>query len=295
MKLDRQDIQTLCDLAVSAAKSAGEFISSRSADSLVVNRKIGGDSEASQVVTEVDRQAQEIILKTLEPTLKKYDLGLLTEESEDNHSRFDKDYFWCIDPLDGTLPFIESSPGYSVSIGLVSKQGNAQIGVVFDPVTETLYKSISNRGTYVNGISAKLHNHSVKPKLTMFSDRSFLDHPQFEKIQEGISKIADNLGYSEVELIKHGGGALNACWIIDHSPAVYFKFPKPSAGGGSLWDYAASACILKEAGGHVSNIFGKMLNLNRLDSTFMNKSGILYASDLKLAHAIISLHKALSQ
>ena len=50
-----------------------------------------------------------------------YDLALLTEESEDDRSCFEKDYFWCIDPLDGTLPFTRNEAGYSVSIGLVAE------------------------------------------------------------------------------------------------------------------------------------------------------------------------------
>ena len=54
---------------------------------------------------------------------QKYDFGILTEETPDNGSRLVKDYFWCVDPLDGTLPFTEGTPGYSVSIALVSKSG----------------------------------------------------------------------------------------------------------------------------------------------------------------------------
>jgi len=290
MKFDKHDILQLCELAVEAAKKAGKFISKQSIDSLIVEKKTGGDSEASQVVTEVDRKAEEMILKVLEPSLNKYRLGLLTEESEDDNSRFEHDYFWCIDPLDGTLPFIESSPGYSVSIGLVSQNGKSILGIVYDPLARKLYKAIAGNGAYLNGISTKIRQEFEQSRLTLLADRSFTKLVNYEQIVESVRTIAQNQGYRELDLITHGGGALNACWILEHAPAVYFKFPKATPGGGSLWDYAASACIIKEAGGYVSDIYGKALDLNRADSSFMNHKGILYASHPSLARAIIALH-----
>ena len=294
MILEKHDLESLCDLAEGAAKNAGAYISEQANSSLIVERKKGGDSEASQVVTAVDRQAQEIILDSLESTFNKYNFGLLTEESEDDNSRFSKDHFWCIDPLDGTLPFIESSPGYSVSIALVSQKGQSLLGVVFDPVTKKLYKAAVNEGAFINNLRINLRSNPEKQRLTMFSDRSFLNHPQFDQIMEGIEEISNRLGYKESHLIKHGGGALNACWILEQESAVYFKFPKAVAGGGSIWDYAASTCIISQAGGSVSDINGNQLDLNRNDSTFMNHGGILYASDAVLAKAIMELYQNLS-
>jgi myo-inositol-1(or 4)-monophosphatase len=113
---------------------------------LTLNTKNGGASLAAQVVTEVDHLSQDIILKTLHPSCLIYDLALLSEESPDDNQRLQKDYFWCIDPLDGTLPFIESVPGYSVSIALVSREGQSMLGVVYDPVTQTLYHAIQGQG-----------------------------------------------------------------------------------------------------------------------------------------------------
>ena len=85
---------------------------------------------------------------------------------------------------------------------------------------------------------------------------------------------------------------MNAIWVLRNSPACYFKFPKREDGGGSLWDYAASACLFKEADAHVSDIYGENLDLNRVDSSFMNHHGILYVSDKSLAkdlEALLSL------
>ena len=76
---------------------------------------------------------------------------------------------------------------------------------------------------------------------------------------------------------------MNACWVLERPAACHFKFAKPQAGGGSLWDYAATACLFQEAGAAVSDVYGDPLDLNRADSTFMNHRGAVYASDAELA------------
>lgn len=82
---------------------------------------------------------------------------------------------------------------------------------------------------------------------------------------------------------------MNACWVLEKSPACYFKFPKPEDGGGCLWDYAATACLFNESGAVVSDIQGQSLDLNRPDSSFMNHRGVLYASTPAMAKEIMYL------
>ena len=110
----------------------------------------GGNTLASQVVTEVDLDSQRLILGLLEESMVGFSLGLLAEESDDNSSRFETEAFWCIDPLDGTLPFIEGAPDYSVSIALVSREGEPLVGVVRDPVEEVTYHAYRQGGTFMN-------------------------------------------------------------------------------------------------------------------------------------------------
>ena len=75
---------------------------------------------------------------------------------------------------------------------------------------------------------------------------------------------------------------MNAIWALENPPACYFKFPKPS-GGGSLWDYAATACIYQEAGAVAVDFQGNPFDLNRPDSTFMNHHGVIFATNHKIA------------
>lgn len=275
-----------------AAQQAGALISSYTNRSVTVQHKASGSSLASQVLTEVDELSQKIILNTLHPTLVQFNLGLLAEESEDNRSRFEKDYFWCIDPLDGTLSFIKQTPGYSVSIALVSRAGEPVIGVIYDPVRRTIYDATQHQGARRNGKSWRPS--ATDKSLSMIADRSFPDSPHYHEVRAGLKCIAAQAGWPGVETVMHGGAAMNACWVLENAPACYFKFPKPQNGGGSLWDFAAAACIFNESGAVATDIFGQPLDLNRADSTFMNHRGTLFASDQALAQQIIDLYRAVT-
>ncbi len=57
-----------------------------------------------------------------------------------------------------------------------------------------------------------------------------------------------------------------------------FKFPKKESGGGSIWDFAATACIYQELVLPATNFEGGRLDLNRKEGTFMNQEGVFYAN-----------------
>ena len=253
MTLQMTDLAYLAQRAIDAAQAAGQMIKSAVGRAIRVEAKTTGTSRAAQVVTEIDRQSQEIILASLLPLCREYDLGLLTEESPDDGSRFEKDFFWAIDPLDGTLPFTETRPGYAVSIALVARDGVPCLGVVYDPLAHTVYHAIKNGGAFRNGEAWALP-------------------PQ---------------GDAAFQEIDRGGAVMNACWVLEEAPAYFYKKIKPTDGCGCIWDYAATACLFTECGAWVSDAAGKALEFNRRDSLFMNRTGVLFASHAQVAETLL--------
>jgi fructose-1,6-bisphosphatase/inositol monophosphatase family enzyme len=281
MILSSEDLQSLAILACKAAKSAGEFIADFPRELIEARiKEEGGSSPASQIVTEADLGSQEIILDIIEPSCIEFDLALLTEEHPDDSSRFEKEYFWCIDPLDGTQLFAEDRPGYAVCISLVSREGNALIGVIYDPIEDRLYHAISSQGAFLNGEALRI-SQETNPRLTFNCDRSFFSYPKYEHITSDMKALAE-----DVQFRQRGGAAMNAIDLIHSAPAVYFKYPVNGDRGGSLWDYAASSCILAAAGGYAADFHGNPLDLNRKDSRFMGHQGIFFASDPALARIV---------
>lgn len=291
MKLLAEDLAYLCQLAEEAAQHAGALINSFKNTDFKTSRKEGGNTQASQIVTEVDYRCESLILEHLKDSVGRYDLAMLTEEKEDDKQRLSKDYFWCVDPMDGTLAFTESQPGYAVSIALVSQQGIPIIGVVYDPVKHTLYSAIKDQGACRNGVPWLLSKYAKQTTFTLPCDRSLVERNEFETIRQNIHDWANKNGFKNIQEIHHGGAVMNACWALESAPACYFKLPKPENGGGSFWDFAATACIYQEMGLPVCDFNGQALALNKTDSTFMNQTGVIFSTDKNMLDLILSLRQ----
>lgn len=270
------DLEYLTNIAIKAAQDAGKVIQKHINDDILFENKIGGSSYASQVVTAVDKECESIILSHLIPTCDDFDLALLTEETEDDKSRFQKDYFWCIDPIDGTLNFINKEPGFSVSIALVAKDGTPQIGVVYDPITDTLYHATKGKGAFKNGSLWEIQN--VNNYLTYVTDKTLKDTPRLQEMLNLIQKHVQDLSLQGFEEMSGGASVMNAIRVLELGPACLIKFPKKERGGGSVWDFAGTACIYQELGLRATNFEGGRLDLNRKDGTFMNHEGVFYAN-----------------
>ena len=113
------------------------------------------------------------------------------------------------------------------------------------------------------------------------------------RAREFVEELAFREGFDGLKILDHAGSVLNACWVTQNQPAVYFKFPKPTQGGGSVWDFAATACLFNEWGQPPTDIHGEPLNLNPEGSTFMNERAVVYASSPELRKAIHEFYRDL--
>lgn len=285
MKLNQSQLKELMEIACEAAKKAGQIISNFTDSKLDVIAKNSGSSLSSQVVTEVDFKSQQVILELIEPTLEKYGLALLSEEKEDDCSRFQKDYFWAIDPLDGTLPFIQKKNGFAVSIALISKAGIPIIGAVFDPTTSTLFSAIKGRGALKNSIKLQIPD-NTKCKYHLIVDQARMKGKDLPKILDiiNIKLTQKNIQFSK--MFSHAGAVMNVCWAMENAQSCYFKLPQKKESGGCIWDYGAVACIFTEAGGIACDCSGNPLILNSTDTVFMHQKGILFATSNELIQLI---------
>ena len=279
-------LEHLTNLATQAALKAGKYIAESSQQEIAVMYKAGGDSLASQVVTEVDGKAQEIILQILKPSFADHDIALLAEETDDDGSRLKKEYFWCIDPLDGTLPFTIGKPGYAVSIALIRRDGIPVLGVIYDPVTQRLFSAALGKGVYIND---KLWTSPIPTDsdcLNICFDCSFEMDSQRTEITQQMEAFVKEQGFARANIVVGGGAVLNACYVLGHPPAIYFKPPKEKLGGGSLWDFGATTCLFNEAGAHARDFSGNALKLNEPGSTFMDHCGVCFSTSSDLAMAL---------
>jgi len=270
------DFNQLKDVAIKAALSAGKIIQQHMHEDIAVEQKDAGSSYASSVVTAVDKACELAILSHLLPTCEGYDIALLSEETEDDERRFEKDYFWCIDPMDGTLAFIEKRPGFCVSIALVAKDGTPHIGVVFDPSTDTLYYAVKGNGAYRNETLLEITNKNKH--FTYVTDRKLKDTPNLHIIEKLLQEKVTQLNLNGIQEIDGAGSVLNAIKVLENGPACMLKLPKKEKGGGSIWDFAATTCIYNELGLPATNFNGGRLDLNQKNHTYMHEEGVFFGN-----------------
>jgi fructose-1,6-bisphosphatase/inositol monophosphatase family enzyme len=274
-----QDIQhDLIFSSQSAAQSAGHLIMEYWKKDIQVDFK-QASTLSSQVVTEVDIKSQKKIISMLEPFTKKYQLGILAEEDDQDQSRFHHSFFWAIDPLDGTLAFSEGKSGFAVSIALVSQSGQSVLGVVFDPVNENLYHAFKGKGAFLNKLE-KINTQSTNSNidhLNFYADLSIRQADNFQALQKNF------------QLYFCGGSVMNIMNVMQDLHGVYFKYPKKELGGCAIWDLAAASLILQEAGGSITSFTGKELNYNRKHSLYFNAEGLMVSHGLGIGQKLKSI------
>lgn len=302
--MNQAQLAELFEIAKQVAQSAGEIIDSYRTIDVPSAKKGDTGSLAADIVTAVDLEVQEHIEQVLKPVNQQYDLAFLGEERTDDRARFDKAYFWAVDPIDGTLCFCHKEAGYSVSIALVSRAGEAVIGVVYDPLNKQCYAAAKGLGATINekkiiansAGSAEIESPPKQPHQTQDSnrqpkrvrcylDRSYLEDPRYQPIIESLRQCVAANTDRQLDVCIGGGAALTACWTACEAPALYFKLPKPC--GGSIWDYAATTCFFQVLGLTASDLFGEPLALNRQASTYLNHKGVLFSTDAYLTDHMI--------
>ena len=303
MHLSIQQLNQLSDIALNTVLLAGHYIETVDKSRLNTQLKDSGSTLSSQVVTEVDLKSQAIIIEQLQSSCEQYDIALLSEENcadvpINEHTRFSKDYFWCIDPLDGTLPFVEGRTGYAVSIALVTKNGTPIISAIYLPATSTSYQtkidSQNNATVYKNGQMLSSISNAQQNVLTVYCDQSFIGHAHYKPLIDKLTELLEQFNLQSINVISGSGAVVNALSVIETPFAIYIKLPKQQPGGGALWDFSGTACIAQALNGWVSDAEGLRLDLNQTDSYYMNKRGVIFSSHNTLAIKVIEQCKGLS-
>lgn len=193
-------------------------------------------------VTEVDRESETIIIdKVLEHFP---DHHIMSEETANDGLQ--RGISWIIDPLDGTTNFIHGFPFVAISIA-VCEDEQPVLGMVLDPVHQELFFAKRGGGAHLNG--RRIHtgrpldlNEALVatgfPHRTRFLLGSYLD--TFRSIFQAVSGIR-RAGAAALDLAYLAAGRIDGFWEA----------------GLKAWDIAAGSLLVTEAGGHVSDFWGK--------------------------------------
>ncbi|TSD02986.1 MAG: inositol monophosphatase [Parcubacteria group bacterium Athens0714_16] len=214
-------------------------------------------------VTEADFSSEKFICEELR---KNFDYPILSEETVNDKNRLQSEFVWIVDPLDGTKDFISGSGEFTVVIGLSRKQ-TPFLGAVYRPTTKELYFAETGNGAYLQ----KYNNEPIRlsvSNVNIFTESKIVSshfNDEFEKVIEQINPKSKT---------RVGSVALKACLIAEGKFDAYFYFGSRM----SEWDTCASEVIVKEAGGNISDLFGKQRLYNQSDT--VRRNGVIISNGL---------------
>ena len=166
--------------------------------------------------------------------------------------RKDWEYYWLIDPIDGTKEFVNKGSDYTINIALC-KGLQPIFSVVYVPARNELFHAALKEGSYKNNklIFAKKN---ISAKISVVSSKSHLN-VETNKYIEQLRKL-----YA-VELVQFGS-SLKICKIAEGKADIYPRF-----GPTMEWDTCAADLILREAGGFIFDSNHELLKYNKKDLT----------------------------
>lgn len=225
--------EDLLDIAKEAALEAGkEILKIYESGDFSIEAK-SDDSP----LTKADRAAHKTIVSFLEKT----SLPILSEEGREIpfEERSTWEYFWMVDPLDGTKEFIKKNGEFTVNIALIHK-GEPVLGVVYPPAIGDLYWAIKGQGAFCNQNEKLVKLNTTKSSLEVsglkvIASRSHMSN----ETKEFMDKLKDP------EIVSKGS-SLKFLLVSSGEADVYPRF-----GPTMEWDTAAAQIIVSEAGGRV--------------------------------------------
>lgn len=207
-------------------------------------------------LTEADLVSDRII----EDNLKKLypDIPILSEENESipYNIRKNWEYFWLIDPLDGTKEFVKKNGEFTVNIALIYKNIPV-LGIVYAPVLNLLYYAQKDRGAFKQEKNKKprrlpIYNRVHNDILKAIVSKSHYN----QETKEFIDNLKNQ--YKKIEFVSIGS-SLKFCFIAEGKADIY-----PRLALTMEWDTAAGQVIIEQSGGRIVNFNNKIpLNYNK--------------------------------
>jgi myo-inositol-1(or 4)-monophosphatase len=232
----------MMNIAIRAARAAGNVIIRHidRVQDLPVSEKSRND-----FVTEVDRQAETVIIDTLLKTFPGH--AILAEESG---KQGNNEYLWIIDPLDGTTNFLHGFPQFAVSIALQYK-GRLHQAIVYDPLRQELFTSSRGDGAYLNDRRIRVSKRTHLDGALLGTGFPFGDSADIDRFLDTCRLLLP-----ETAGIRRAGAAtLDLAYVACGRLDGFWEF------GLQPWDIAAGALLIEEAGGMISNIKSDSLDL----------------------------------
>ena len=235
---DTGDLQEYLNVAREAAYKGGAVLRKHWRKLKEVSVK--GESD---LVTVADKESEEQVLGVIKSHFP--DHGIIAEESGAHCAGEGCAFLWAVDPLDGTTNYAHSYPEFAVSIALL-KDGEPIVGIVYEPIFEHLFHAVLGGGAFLNDKPIAVSKVDRLKEALLISGYFMSDPDATANVAE-MSRLDDishgvrKTGAAAVNLVDLANGSVDGFWYR----------------GLKIWDVAAGALIVREAGGTVTSFKGE--------------------------------------
>jgi myo-inositol-1(or 4)-monophosphatase len=204
----------------------------------------------SDLVTEADFASQEVVRKIVLGAFS--DHGFIGEEDHPSGGNItgNGEYRWILDPLDGTTNFVHGVPHFCVSLAL-ERQGSVLVGAVYDPMAGECYLAEAGKGSRLNG--APIFTSTI---IDLSQSLAAVGLPCVVGPESPDLRLFNEALKACQAVRRTGSAALNLCYVAAGRFDVAWNYST------KIWDVAAGALIIQEAGGTIESPYGGDFNVH---------------------------------
>lgn len=256
--------QEICAAIMQAERQAAELV--MHAHSILAESKTG----RRDVVTEYDKRVQERLTALLRKAAPK--ARFFCEELNEQ-DRLDAEQLFIIDPIDGTMNFVRGFHHSCLSVAYMEK-GRLRAAAVYNPYMDEMFSAIAGQGAYCNGKAIHVDDAPLSDSIVCFGTA-----PYNAALCAKTFALAETVFRASLDLRREGSAELDLCSVAAGRAGLYFELSV------SLWDYAAGALIVKEAGGLCCRTEGSPLPFDGTKTDIAAGSPQALADFLRLTEA----------
>ena len=228
----------MLDIAIGLARKAGDLLREgyRSGAGQIISK-----SSAVDLVTAYDMASEQLISEGLRQHFP--DHAIHGEESGTELPT--RGPVWVIDPVDGTTNFAHGFPVFSVTLALLQDRVPV-LGVTYDPLRNELYWAEQGRGAWCDGRQV----HVIAPaSLTQSLLATGFPYDRASTAENNLAEFSYFMPKTR-GVRRAGSAALDIAWVAAGRLNGYWER------GVQVWDMAAGALMVREAGGVVTTYQG---------------------------------------
>ena len=194
-------------------------------------------------VTASDKKVEKILIDELQKARPDY--SILSEEIGEINN--DTSFKWIIDPIDGTANFLHGVPHFAISVGL---EHNKEIicGIIYDPIKDEMFTAEKGAGSYINNQRMRVSSRAKLKDCIVFtggpkheSKDKELELKEYNKFSTQVFAPIRKMGSASLDMAYVAAGRSDGFWQRNLN----------------YWDIAAGIILIKEAGGFVTDVYGK--------------------------------------